>query len=999
MQLKETIRSVKEQYAIPVYNNENINTIPNKDIQFTINDQLFLDTLLMEIRGRTISYSSYKTKQKKLYEFFLVKIINELEKNGDLEQLELKKTELQNHRKTALQGSIVRSRIKWIEEGEKPSKYFLSLENRNFTSKIIPKLIGENGSVISDQREILSETSKFYRQLYTEQSNTENVNLEDLFKNINTPKLSEEEAEGLEGPVTYNELLQTLKEMKNNKSPGSDGYTAEFFKFFWNDIGHFVVKSINSGYDNGEMSITQKQGIIICLPKGDKPRQYLKNWRPITLLNIIYKLAAGAIASRFKKVLPKLIHTDQTGFIPGRCISENTRLIYDVLDYTEKHNIAGLLLLIDFEKAFDSVSWRFIHETLSYFKFGPSIKRWIQTFQNNISSSINQGGNLSSFFKVERGCRQGDPVSSYIFILCAEILALKLRNNNNIKGIEINNQEILLSQFADDTCLILDGKEKSFNTAIKELDYFAKISGLRINFQKTQVIWIGSKRYSNDRLGDKYGVQWGKTRFCYLGIEFDVDLTEIVRLNYDKKLVKLKVIIKSWSRRNISPIGRCVVLKSLAITQFNHLFLSIPDPSDHILKEINQTLYEFLWNSKIDKIKRNIITKDYDQGGIKMIDIYSFIASLKSTWIRRLFIDDNKTWKTIIEDTIDTRLLANCGDSYIDVCIRNVTNAFWRDVLKYQKRILNIMEGNEDIQLMTPIWYNSRLQIDGQPIFYKEWYNKGVRYINDTLTETGELLTYDQFCETYNIRTNFLTYQTIRSKIAEYLRKKNFKFSHKVPFPNLPQNIQIFLQKKKGTKPMYTYLTGNSTKPTAQRKWAEKGFQLNSKEWENIYRSPFYTTKNPKLHWLQFRVNHRIIATNNFLTKIGKINNPICYFCETERETLEHLFWECSKTQHLIEEFKRLTEAYNIIIQFNKTEFILGYYTTRCQSQSMDNYILLLMKFYIYKSRCSNEPLSLNRFRDEIKKAYRTGKYAASITNSVEQYKQPWLKWLCTFHQ
>ena len=103
-----------------------------------------------------------------------------------------------------------------------------------------------------------------------------------------------------------------------------------------------------------------------------------------------------------------------------------------------------------------------------------------------------------------------------------------------------------------------------------------------------------------------------------------------------------------------------------------------------------------------------------------MIDIYSFIASLKSTWIRRLFIDDNKTWKTIIEDTIDTRLLANCGDSYIDVCIRNVTNAFWRDVLKYQKKILNIMEGNEDIHLMTPIWYNSRLQIDGQPVFYKD---------------------------------------------------------------------------------------------------------------------------------------------------------------------------------------------------------------------------------------------------------------------------------------
>ena len=144
--------------------------------------------------------------------------------------------------------------------------------------------------------------------------------------------------------------------MKNNKSPGSDGFSAEFFKFFYNDIKTFIKRAINEGYREGKLSVTQKQGLITCLPKGDKPKQFLKNWRPITLLNVICKMASGCIAERIKSVLTKLISEDQTGFKNGRYIGENTRLMYDILHITDTLNIPGLLLMVDFEKAFDSVS-------------------------------------------------------------------------------------------------------------------------------------------------------------------------------------------------------------------------------------------------------------------------------------------------------------------------------------------------------------------------------------------------------------------------------------------------------------------------------------------------------------------------------------------------------------------------------------------------------------------------------------------------------------------
>ena len=156
--------------------------------------------------------------------------------------------------------------------------------------------------------------------------------------------------------------------MNNNKSPGSDGFSTEFFKFVWIDLTSFVVNSINFGSLLGELSVTQKQGIITCLPKDNKPRHFLKNWRPISLLNTVYKIGSGVIASRLKRVLEKLIDLDQTGFMSGRYIGDNIRLIYDMLQFTEENDIPGLLLLIDFEKAFDSISWDFLLSVLKFFK-------------------------------------------------------------------------------------------------------------------------------------------------------------------------------------------------------------------------------------------------------------------------------------------------------------------------------------------------------------------------------------------------------------------------------------------------------------------------------------------------------------------------------------------------------------------------------------------------------------------------------------------------------
>ena len=191
--------------------------------------------------------------------------------------------------------------------------------------------------------------------------------------------------------------------MENDKSPGTDGMTVNFFKFFWKQLGSFVVRSLNEGFSKGEMSITQKEGIIICLPKGDKPKEYLKNWRPITLLNVVYKIGSASIANRIKLTLPKLISEDQTGFVPGRYIGDSIRIIYDLIHYLEEKKLPGLLVSIDFEKAFDSVSWEYMKKVLKAFGFGNDICRWIFAFYNEIKARVVVNGKMSTTFKIERG--------------------------------------------------------------------------------------------------------------------------------------------------------------------------------------------------------------------------------------------------------------------------------------------------------------------------------------------------------------------------------------------------------------------------------------------------------------------------------------------------------------------------------------------------------------------------------------------------------------------
>ena len=208
--------------------------------------------------------------------------------------------------------------------------------------------------------------------------------------NSEIPKLTNNEARICDGKLTVDESYKSLQLVEDNKSPGNDGLTAEFYRAFWHTLGNLMVDSLNFSYDYGELSISQKGAIITLIEKKDKDKRNLSNWRPISLINVDVKIGSKAIAKRLENVLPNIIHYNQCAYVKGRTIFDAVRTIEDVMKFSERYNLEGKMICIDFKKAFDTISRDFLFRTLTSFGFGPSFLQWIYTFYNNISSCHKQ---------------------------------------------------------------------------------------------------------------------------------------------------------------------------------------------------------------------------------------------------------------------------------------------------------------------------------------------------------------------------------------------------------------------------------------------------------------------------------------------------------------------------------------------------------------------------------------------------------------------------------
>jgi len=975
---------------------------------YSIDPHLLWETIKLEIRGKTVQYNSRKNRKEREREDTLNKEIAKLEHDCEDEnkkdkveelnkQIQEKQIEIENLRRPKIKALMRRARAEYYEEGEKPTKFFMDLERKNYTNKLITKL-NVDDRVVEDPKEILEEQKKYYETLYSSKLKGDTVQITKLFLNKRgVKKLSDIQRQKCEGMITEMEAIAVIKNMKNNKTPGTDGLPAEFYKIFWHEVKPFLIRSLNHSMNKGELSICQKQGIITCLPKTESNREFMKNWRPITLLNLDYKILSGVLSQRMREVLKDIIGHEQKGFLEGRYIGESTRMVYDIMHYLEAKKRKGLIMLIDFEKAFDSVEWEYISKVLDSYGFGEDFKKWYQILYKDSQSCVINGGHFSPFFNLKRGCRQGDPLSPYIFILAIEPLAKAIKQDTNIKGIKVKGQEYKLGQYADDMFTLLDGSEGSLAGMLELLDKFSKCSGLNVNIEKTKVVWLGVCKNSIQKLCPHIKLKWERN-FKLLGIKFHINLDKMKELNYGTKLGEIKNLLSMYQKRHLSLIGKVMVIKTLAIPKLLHILSVLPSPNKTYLDNLEGMFRKFIWNNGKGRISYEQLCGSTEAGGLKLTNIRILIKALRISWIKRL-IQGEGDWQDLFKNTItsDYNLIWELDTESMQSFSDKVSNSFWREVfVSWSSYIKDCRTQNSDCAYY-PIWNSNICQTSGLLKDKKALQEKGLLYVKDIFSDNGDILGYEEFKTKY-MPINFVSFYGLVHSLS---REWRIEFSNvqMCDIKNvIKEKLDTVLSKKKVCKYVYSEMQYTKTlHSNSENKWSNiLGTELSETECKNMYKIPIAVTTANKLRSFQYQILKRSLVTNKFLHMCKIKDNDLCYFCNQACETIDHLLFDCYKIQlfwkDLINVFGQCLELHRYV---HKKAVIIGVQGT--ETDVIVNFLLITVKRYIYVTRCLKRKLSIIHYLNILADYYRTEHYNANLKGNFMKCISKWAPVLSVF--
>ena len=459
-------------------------------------------------------------------------------------------------------------------------------------------------------------------------------------------------------------------------------------------------------------------------------------------------------------IVPLLVDITQAGYVKGRLMSDSVRTLIDIVEYCQINKENGVMMMVDFTKAFDSLQWSFLFKTLKSMNFGVSFLKWIQVLYTNVESCIFNNGKTSKYFKLHRGVRQGDPLSAYLFILCMEVLSRRIMNNNNIEGIVIKNHHYKLVQYADDVTVILKNLS-SIHSFLTEVDTFKKVSGLRINTSKSSALLLGN----TPKFKLPMSIKWTNEPIKVLGIYISNDLPRCFDLTIQESIIKMKQTLNAWRQRKLTLNGKVLILKSLILSKFIHIANLVPVPDD-VLKEINQLCFEFLWNGKTHKVKRSVIVQDFPLGGYNMVDLKTLIEVQKLKWIKLYLNSHNCLWRNVMESLIHVENLTFFLLGNFDMTELWSRSLFYNDII----RILSGM--NKINQLSTvnniyhqKIFYNKYLKFANKLMFDNEFINAGIWTVSDLFDSNNKPIEFSILKQRVISDNEYLFWRSLITKI------------------------------------------------------------------------------------------------------------------------------------------------------------------------------------------------------------------------------------------
>ena len=889
-----------------------------------------------------------------------------------------------------VKGCIFRSKCRWIHEGEKMSKYFMNLEKSRAGAKSMTILITEGNEKIYDSRKIVSEQARFYEKLYTTDPNIsiDYVNHEDV-------TITNQEAEALNQEFTIEELTQALKTSKKGKTLGCDGLTTEFYVVFWQQIKTILFEAIQYCYENEEMYESATRGVITSIPKKSRDSRFLKNLCGITLLNVDFKLVEKMMANRLKPILKNLIHSDQKGFLAGRKISANIRCIIDIMQHLEEEREEGIVISIDYLKCFDRIEKCALIGALKYFKFPEYITKWTEIFYKKVSSCIINNGKVSGFFPVTRSVRQGAPCSVYYFIIVAELLAIFLRKNKTITGIEVNQFKKLFGQYADDMDIYSKDNDKNVSEIITILNKFCQNTGLKINYDKTSVYRIGKKREQTISSGyTAANLRMENDKINVLGVVICENKEKMIKENYEELIVKTKGILCNWQGRNLSLIGKVQVINALCASLYVYKMYVMPRLPENIEKTLNEIMKNFIWNGRKAKISLKMLQLDKMWGGVKLVNFRYKDDALKASWISHLKIDpflENMAYKflcpTIRED------IWKCNISPKDVRT-TFKDSFWRDVLQAWAEINYNENPNETEILSQFLWYNSHLKRNKLPFCIKKAYKEGLCLIVQLYDTDYKSIEPEVICKIFEI--SVMDYNTIISSIPKKWSKE-IKVLQKSQNTTYVQEISMYENFIAQNKPVAYYynirIQEEYACETLFEKWQTKiGTTLSYDEFTNLFVNIKKITNYVKLMSFQYRFLHRAIVLNDKL-KIWKLReDDNCTNCGKERETLEHFFYHCKTAKLVLKTVLNYYEKQNRCkgdLKIDSPENVM-FNTIHENPYDLANFLILAGKQYLYACRCMNKKVEIKTLNKEFERLQQVELYNAKISGKTKKHYKKW---------
>lgn len=543
-----------------------------------------------------------------------------------------------------------KSRFKWIKEGDENSRFFHSIVNWRRKMNSVRGLHIQ-GSWVEDTTVVKNEIKRFFEKRFMEEENQCKISFEGL--DFNT--LNELQAAKLVEIFFEEEIKEAVWDCEGNKCPGPDGYNFSFIKACWGSLKEDVCRMMREFHANGVIPRGGNASFIVLIPKVENSQQ-LNHYRPISLVGCCYKILAKLLSKRLKVVLPCLIDEGQLAFLGGRNILDSVLVANETVDEVKKRKKSCLIFKADFEKAYDSVRWKFLYEILGIMKFLARWIRWIKKCVETPMIFVLVNGSPTGEFKMRKGLRQGDPLAPFLFLVVAEGLAALMRSavaKRRFEGTKVGASNLSVSclQFADDTVFFGEASIQNILTIKSILRCFEVASELRVNFSKSSLTGVGVDRRLIQMFADTLNCKLMAIPFLYLGLPVGANPRSLA--TWQPVIDKVKKRLSTWHQQQLSFGGRVCLIKSV-LTAIPLYYLSMFRAPSKVITMLNSIQRNFLWGAKGDErkvawVKWKECCNLKAKGGLGIKNIEKFNKALVGKWMWRVLNEKDELWVKLLE--------------------------------------------------------------------------------------------------------------------------------------------------------------------------------------------------------------------------------------------------------------------------------------------------------------------------------------------------------------